>query len=257
MNSQERNYGPGKYAALNLMLARWLRTTPEVAEKYCYVTLGGTELYDIANICWIDSRLLESITSYEVEAPHFRLAEETANQFKSKGINVEVLNGDIFQYRRSLGSEKPHIYYIDVTGVFYLSAHRAVFRTWFDREVIQPGDFILITSYLGARVPIRERLPEFDADFKKLRIESADDKAKFYEVLHPLFVLSRALIDARLTDELNLRCIGAVKYRANREPMGLYGILCESGKSRLSVMASGVPYFDTLKRDWFTLPAVK
>jgi hypothetical protein len=256
MTEATLNFGPGKYAAFNLMLARWLRTTPITTQEWCYVTLGGTELYDIANLSWIDRDLVVSALSYETQRPEFGLAEETANRFKSKGIRVEVLNDDIFQYRRGLNHEKPHIYYIDITGVFWRSQYQGLFKTWFDREVIQPGDLILITSYLGARISMKQRVPEFRAEFMKLRISSSEEQTRFYEVLHPLFVLSRALSDAGLDDEVTMRCLGCVKYRANKAPMGLYGIVCESGKARLASMASGVPCFDTLTRDWYELPAI-
>jgi hypothetical protein len=254
MKDQELNFGPGKYAALGLMLARWLRTESAPSETYNYVTLGGTELFDVANINWIDRDLIDSVVSYEHNKPQFRLAKETASRFKSKGISVEILNDDIFQYRRRPDDEKPHVYYVDVTGVFWRRPYQAEFKTWFDREVIRPGDLILITSYLGFRIPMKARLPEFDAEFLKLRISSADEKARVYETLHPLFVLSRALIDAGLSDEIKLRCLGCIKYRANRERMGLYGMVCESGKAQLAFMSSRVPCFDMIARDWYELP---
>lgn len=256
MTEAALNFGPGKYAALNLMLARWFRTTPTPTRKWRYVTLGGTELYDIANLSWIDRDLIVSALSYETERPEFTRAEETASRFKSKGIQVDVLNDDIFKYRKGLNNEKPHIYYIDITGVFWRTQYQSLFKTWFDREVIQPGDLILITSYLGARIPMKQRVPEFRAEFIKLRISSSEQQTRFYEVLHPLFVLARALVDAGLDDEVRMRCLGCVKYRANKAPMGLYGLVCESGKARLASMASQVPCFDTITRDWYELPAM-
>jgi hypothetical protein len=248
------NFGPGKYAALNLMLARWLRTAAVPNQKYCYVTLGGSELYDVVNISWINSDLIDCALSYEQEKADFALAEATAARFTSKGIDIEVLNGDIFQYRRSISVDKPHVYYIDITKVFWLRTYQSVFKTWFDREVITPGDLVLVTSYLGARVPIKNRVSEFDAEFRKLGVSSDDEKARFYEVLHPSFVLSRSLLDAGLNDEIKLRSLGCIKYRANKEVMGLYGIVCENGKTQLAAMSSSVPCFDTLTRDWYELP---
>jgi hypothetical protein len=254
MSAKPTNYGAGKYAALDLMLARWLRTGGVSRQAHDYVTLGGTELFDIANINWIDRDLVDSFVSYEQEKPKFELAKETADRFREKGIKIEILNDDIFQYRRDEDNEKPHVYYVDVTGVFWRRPYQVVFKTWFDRDVIQPGDLILITSYLGFRIPMNDRLVEFEAEFLKLRISHRDEKLRSYEALHPLFVLARALIDAGLQDQIKIRCLGCIKYRANKERMGLYGLVCEDGQAGLASMASAVSCFDTLTRDWYELP---
>jgi hypothetical protein len=244
-------FGPSKYAAFNLVVAKWLRKVAIPAQKYRYVTLGGTELYDVANLNWINNQLIHSVFSYELQKTNYVVAEQNANRFRAKGIDIQVINGDIFNYRRNTEGDLPHIYYIDFTGIVGRAQSEAEFATWFDREVILPGDFLLITSYLGGRKPIIKRIPEFTGEFRKLRLESLEEKIKVYQIAHPLFVLSRAIISAGLKSVLDLNCLGCVKYRARKELMGLYGISCQSGNITLNSMSLNIPFFDMVKKDWF------
>src|SRR5690242_10918850 len=135
MNDQGRlNFGPNKYAALNLLLARWLRHYSNQS-TYCYVTLGGTELRDVANLSWIDNTLTSKVFSYEQDKNRYTLALETANEFKAKGVNVEIRKEDIFQYRRQC--DLPHIYFIDLFGQCKRNSYQREFKTWFDNDVIR------------------------------------------------------------------------------------------------------------------------
>jgi hypothetical protein len=245
-------FGPSKYAAFNLVVAKWLRKFAMSSQRYRYVTLGGTELFDVANINWINNQLIHSVVSYELKKTYYEVAEQNANRFRAKGIDIQVINGDIFDYRRNTEEDLPHIYYIDFTGIVGRAQSEAEFATWFDREVILPGDFLLITSYLGGRKPIIKRIPEFTGEFKKLKVESLEQKIKVYQTAHPLFVLSRAVINAGLKSVLDLNCLGCVKYRARKEYMGLYGISCQSGSIKLNTMSLNIPFFDMVKEDWFT-----
>jgi hypothetical protein len=245
-------FGPHKYAALNLLLAKWLRHFAQPLQTYCYVTLGGTELYDVANLNWIDQQLVYSVLSYEQDSKKFELAKNTAADFKTKGINVQVVPDDIFQYRRQ--ADIPHVFYLDLLGNCSLDPYRREFRVWFEDEVIQPGDLLLITSYLGRNAGWSRVLRPYDSEFRLLRVDSLEGKKRMYNSAHPMFVLNRALLDADLQHELSLRSLGSLKYR-DSSVMGLYGIMCEEGSSNLGRMVSGVSYFNTLKRDWTNAPA--
>ncbi len=243
-------FGPSKYAAFNLVVARWLRKSAIPAQRYRYVTLGGTELYDVANLHWVNNRLIHSVVSYELKKTNYEVAEQNANRFRAKGIDIQIINGDIFDYRRNTEEDLPHIYYIDFTGIVGRAQSETAFATWFDREVILPGDFLLITSCLGGRKPIMKKIPEFTGEFKKLKVQSLEEQIKVYQTAHPLFVLSRAVIDAGLKSVLNLDCLGGVKYRARKEVMGLYGITCQSGHIILNSVSLNIPFFDMVKKDW-------
>jgi hypothetical protein len=239
--------GPNKYAALNLLIAKWLRHHAISDQQYCYVTLGGSELYDVANLNWIDNRLTQTILSYEQNPSVLPSAQITAGQFRRNGINVEIVPDDIFQYRRR--SDLPHVFYIDLLGTLTPDPYRREFKIWFEDEVIQPRDLLVVTSYLGRNPGWNRVLQPFDSEFRILKISSPEEKKKVYRATHPLFVLNRALMDAGLNKELRLRGFGFIKYR-DKSVMGLYGITCEEGATNLGSLVSEVSAFDAIKRDW-------
>jgi hypothetical protein len=240
-------FGPNKYAALNLLIAKWLRHFAIVGQEYCYVTLGGTELYDVANLNWIDSRLTRAVVSYEQDPACHPLAEKTAEQFRAQGIAVEIIHDDIFRYRRRY--DLPHIFYLDLLGTCSLDPYKREFKIWFEQEVIQPGDLLLVTSYLGRNHGWTKVLQPFDSEFRLLKVSSLERKKTVYRATHPLFVLNRALLDAGLQDELRLRGYGFIKYH-DKSVMGLYGIMFEKGTTTLGTLVSEISLFDAITRDW-------
>src|SRR5262245_56036005 len=93
-------YGPCKYAAIHLMLSRWLRLRSSPRSEYTYVTLGGTELRDVQSLYFVDPRLTTRIFSFETDSVRYRLAEETAKALQARGINVTLMRGSFFSYQR-------------------------------------------------------------------------------------------------------------------------------------------------------------
>jgi hypothetical protein len=247
-NEEALSFGPKKYVAFHMMLAKWLRSFADSSQAYCYVTLGGTELYDIANIYWVDNRMAYSVLSYEEDPDRFVLANEKAKQFKEKGITISIIKEDIFNYRRSMVG--PHIYYLDLLGICSRASYQIDFQAWFEKDVIQPGDLLLITSNLGRRQGWQKMLAPFQGDFTYLKVDDEEKMKGLYEVAHPLFVLARALLDAGLASELSLRPLGCVKYRDKRTLMALYGVICENGSADLWNIIRNVPYFDYESRKW-------
>lgn len=240
-------FGPSKYAALNLLIAKWLRHYAEPNQSYCYVTLGGTELYDVTNLSWMDGRLTQVVLSYEQDQKKVRLANATANHFRDKGVNVEIVPDDIFQYRRKF--DMPHVFYLDLLGICSPDPYRREFKIWFENEVIQPKDLLLITSYLGRNVGWDKLLQPYDSEFRFLRISTLEEKKRIYHTSHPVFVLNRALADSGLGKELGVYCFGAIRYR-DSSVMGLYGVICEEGTTDLNLTVAQAPYFDAISRDW-------
>jgi len=210
--------------------------------------LGGTELHDVANFSWIDNLLTSSVISYEQDDKRYRLARTTAERLRSKGVDVQVVQDDIFRYRRPLDCDIPHIFYLDLLDTCKPDPYRREFKVWFDNEVIRPGDLLLITSYLGRNPGWGKVLQRFDADFRTLRVNSFEDKKRMYEKAHPIMVLNKALLDSGLKDELSLSCLGTVKYR-DSSVMGLYGVVCEEGQANLAAMIANVSLFNTTSKE--------
>lgn len=108
MATERRRFGFGKYAALNLLLARWLLYLDSQQLPFTYITLGGTELRDVAHLAWIDKQLVQSVRSYETAPERFKLAVKSKAHLERDGINVDLRKEDIFKYRREL--DGPHIF---------------------------------------------------------------------------------------------------------------------------------------------------
>src|SRR5688500_14123846 len=120
-------FGNHKYIAFNLLLARWARAYAQGA-GYQYVTLGGTELRDIAYLEFVDSLLTVGAVSYEADRERFKLAEESAVRMRATGKLLSVRNEDFFQYRRT--ADIPHLFFLDLEGMC-LSCHHADFPRLF------------------------------------------------------------------------------------------------------------------------------
>lgn len=252
MDTDDRfTFGPDKYAAFNLMLARWMRHYG-TSLQYRYITLGGTELYDVVNVNFINNRLVKAALSFEADNERFDLANEKASYLKSQGISIEVHKDDIFEYSRS--SDDPHIFYLDFTKNFSRSRYQRQFQAWFEKKTVRPGDLLLITSYLGIRLGWPKILEPYKSDFAYLNVGDLEEKKQLYLTAHPLFVLAEALIEAGFHNKLNLNSFGSLTYRnKGRSRMGLYGIVCEKGKNDLASTLSGMPYFYTEDRNWGNL----
>src|SRR6478752_6259938 len=108
-------FGPKKYAALHLLLCRWIRLYGEPGGSYCYVTLGGTELRDIESLRFVDPKLTSSIWSYETNLDRYGLAQQRAAELASVGIVVDLKHATLFSHQRA--SELPHIFFVDLEGI--------------------------------------------------------------------------------------------------------------------------------------------
>src|SRR5687768_14111216 len=108
LDSDRLHYGPRKYAALHLLLARWLRVYADRAQQYCYVTLGGTELRDVQSLRFVNQGLSAMVVSFEEAKGRYKLALEAAERLNANGYEIDVQSGTFFSYKRR--SELPHIY---------------------------------------------------------------------------------------------------------------------------------------------------
>ena len=234
-------FGPHKYYAVNLILARWLRHYAVAGQEYCYVTLGGTELRDVANVAWIDDRLTATVMSYESDSARANMARSAAGSLRKAGLIVPIIENDIFTYERDC--DLPHIFFVDLTDTCKPVPYQGEFRTWFEQDVLRPGDFLLITSRL-ASVRSGQALTYYDSEFRELRSSKSGEKKRLYYSCHPAFVLRRALLSTGLEQELRLRPVGSVRYQDSTS-MGLYGILVEKGNTSLRVLVEDVPFWNT------------
>jgi hypothetical protein len=239
-------FGTRKYAALHLLLARWLRFFSGVGKQYCYVTLGGTELRDIHSLVFVDPALVTAVWSYEDVADRCKLARETALTLAAHDVIVDVQNSTVWNHKRV--SELPHIFFLDFVGPCAWGDLAARFADLFQRETIREGDCLLITSQTVARYRGPEGIREyFSGELSILGVDETDDaiiKALFRRA-HPTMTLFKALSLNGIQSELALRCFGAVKYR-DTFPMGIYGYTVESGKTDLAtfVRDGATRYFD-------------
>src|SRR5262245_21936105 len=119
MGKKRLTYGLAKYAGLNLLLARWLVHLQEKESLFSYITLGGTELRDVAHLAWIENQLVQFIRSYEEDHERFSLATKTKRVLEETGVMVDLRMEDVFGYRRELPGR--HIFYLDFEGVCSLS----------------------------------------------------------------------------------------------------------------------------------------
>jgi hypothetical protein len=242
-----RVFRSSKYAAFNLLIARWLRGLSEPTEPYYYVTLGGTELYDITNISWIDARLVTAVRSYEEDRQRFGLATTKSRSILSRGINVQVIQNDIFAYTREFNGK--HLYFLDFEKTCAGDQCCMSFSQWFEADTVLPGDCLLITSYLGRNPGWERVLTPFEGEFRSLRVNLIDQQMKLYKIAHPLFLLYRALREAGRDDSLKLNCIGLVKY-FDTSSMGLYAFSCEAGRCDFGDSVNSLSVFDSVKREW-------
>jgi hypothetical protein len=246
LDSARLSYGPRKYAALHLLLARWLRVYADRAQQYCYVTLGGTELRDIQSLRFVNQGLTTLVVSYEESKGRYKLALETADKLNANGFGIDVQSGTFFSYKRR--SDRPHIYFLDLEGICAWGDYYIQFARMFQDETIREGDCLLITSHLGHNRGWDEVRKHFSGELAALGIDEKDaTKLRMtYRTAHPTMTLFKALCRNRIEGELQLHCFGVVKYNdAGRTPMGLYGYSISGGTTVLKSFATDVAgYFD-------------
>jgi hypothetical protein len=238
-------YGPKKYAALHLMLCRWIRLHGTPGASYCYVTLGGTELRDIESLRFVDIKLTTNVWSYEEKHDRHQLAGKNAAKLIAGGMTLDVVHSSIFSHKRT--SDLPHIFFLDILGICAWGDYHQLFAGMFQNEIIREGDCLLITSHLGHRPGLDDVRKHFGGEFSVLGIDENDKKLVrgIYRRAHPTMTLFKALSLNGIQSELSMRCFGAVKYR-DGAPMGIYGYTINAGKTDLATFVNDneTAYFD-------------
>jgi hypothetical protein len=238
-------YGPKKYAALHLLLCRWVRLYGNPGASYCYVTLGGTELKDIESLRFIDLKLTSSIWSYETKQSRYDLAQQRATELSATGTTIDLQCATLFSHKRT--SDLPHIFFLDLEGICAWGDYDQRFGDMFQNEVIREGDCLLITSHLGHRPGLDKIREHFGGEFAVLGIDENNNELvrSVFRRAHPTMTLFKALCLNGIQSELALSCFGIVKYR-DGAPMGIYGYSISAGRTDLSsfVGDSNTHYFD-------------
>jgi hypothetical protein len=249
--SKRAIFGANKYAALHLMVARWLQLHA-AGPPHHYVTLGGSELKDIRNLSFVGKELVDGATTYEQDSTRFRFAEKTSASLLDR-IAIVCVHGDIFEFRRA--TDQPHLVFIDLEGTCRAADYVEKFSRFFRDGVLKPADGLLITSYLGRNPGWSRVLGAYDAEFRILGITGTDAQKWWYRRAHPAFALFRALERAGMLTTVRVDCVGCVLY-ADNSPMGLYGYALTAGKTKLRGISGDGPYLHM--RDGFvpelTLP---
>lgn len=241
MPAPRLKFGPAKYAALHLLMCRWLRWHAKQSE-YRYVTLGGTELADIVSFDFVDRRFTEGAISYESDGKRHSAAKASVELLQGLGIAVDVRHDNFFRFARA--SEHPHVFFIDLEGVFAWSNYYIQMAKLFADNTMREGDVLFITSHLGHNPGWEKVFSSFDGEFRLLGAIDADSKKRWYRRAHPSFTLFKALEHANLTDDLQLKAFGCVEYR-DTSPMGVYGFVVLDGRTRFLefVRAADAPFY--------------
>jgi hypothetical protein len=225
MRKGRLKYGLAKYAAYNLLIARWIRLHAR-STPYQYVTLGGTEFGDVQHLSAIDRLLTDGICSYEQESERYTMADKRSGELSDFDLSIHLHSGSLFDYQRQ--SDSPHLFFIDLEGIFAFADYSQKLGEMFIDEHILEGDCILVTSYLGRNPGWEKIYNEFDGEYRLLGISQTEEKQQRYKRSHPSFTMYRALAKEDLCSELLVKCFGSIKYR-DTSPMGLYGFTVESG----------------------------
>ena|SRR5579862_2542961 len=243
-------YGASKYAALHLLLCRWLRLHAAQG-RYRYVTLGGTELRDVLSLRFIDNQIVSSARSYEENAKRYPIAMATRDKL-AEFIQVDVQRGDFFDYERV--DELPHIFFLDLEGICARANFHVRFAEMFQNETIREGDFLLITSHLGhIGGPWPKVFRSYNGEYTLLGAEDEKTKKSLYRRAHPSFTLFHALEYGDLAAELLIRCIGCVEY-TDTSPMGLYGYVFRSGTTSFHDFINDAEYLHFHIKKGFLMP---
>ncbi|HEX6748754.1 MAG TPA: hypothetical protein VF092_15760 [Longimicrobium sp.] len=241
-DKNRRIFGPAKYAAFHLLFARWLRHFGS-AERYRYVTLGGTELRDVQNLWFIDPNLVTQATSYEIDPVRARIAAETSRKLATADppIEVQTSRGNLFDYVRE-DDDLPAILFLDLEGVCAAGDFHIQFASMFQDGRLREDDVLFVTSYLGRNLGWNRIYQGLDAEFRILQLHDAESKKHWYRRAHPSFTLYRGLTRAGVQSELAVRCFGCVEYR-DKSPMGLYGYSFAEGSTVFSRLVKEAPYW--------------
>jgi len=234
-------FGPNKYAALHLLLCRWLRYYSRPGE-YRYITMGGTELVDLLSLAFVDPQLMSDALSYECDGDRHALALESCDRLKESGVTVTVKKGNFFSYRRE--DDRPHLFFIDLEGVFAWADYHVQTGRMLQEGCIREGDALVITSHLGHNPGWPRVFSTFDGEFRLLGVGETEQKREWYRRAHPAFTLYKALQYAGLVDDIELRTFGCIEYR-DTSPMGLYGFVVGAGRTHFAtlVRAEDAPYY--------------
>jgi len=224
-------YSPTKYAALNLLLARWARKVAAPG-GHRYVTLGGTELKDLSILTFIDRELASGALSIECDDGRFWMASETAKRLREDHqVSVEVLQGEFFEYRRE--SDEPHLFFLDLEGIFAWGRYPQLLGRFLANATLGEGDTFVVTSYLGRHPGWQRVFSTYEAQFGMLGASSESAKRDYYKWAHPTFTLFQALETEGLSGELLVCCIGCVWYRGT-SPMGVWAYSFDEGRTRFT-----------------------
>lgn len=232
-------FGPKKYAALHLLLCRWLRLYGRAELGYCYVTLGGTELRDIESLRFVDPQLTSRVWSYETDHDRFRLAQTRAAEMEANGFAINLQHASVFSHRRD--SDLPHIFFVDLEGICAWGDYDRQFGDMFQNEVIREGDCLLITSHLGHHRGLERIREHFSGEFAVLGIDenNQQDVRNMFRRAHPTMTLFKALSLNGIQSELALQCFGIAKYR-DKAPMGIYGYTVSAGTTKLAGLVEDI-----------------
>ena len=246
--SERLDFGPKKYAALHLLLCRWVRLFGNTDAKCCYVTLGGTELKDVESLRFVDPNLASCVWSYETVKNRYDLAQKRVAELAASGTVVDLRNATLFSHQRT--SDLPHIFFADIEGICAWGDYDQRFADMFQNEVIREGDCLLITSHLGHRPGLDDVREHFSGEFAVLGIDenNSDLVRGVFRRAHPTMTLFKALCLNGIQAELAVRCFGIVKYR-DGTPMGIYGYSISAGRTDLATFVgdSNTNYFDINK----------
>lgn len=234
-------YGANKYAALHLLLARWLRNYAKPI-TYRYVTLGGTELKDCQSINFVDPNLTKSMSSFEQRTDRHEHATEMATKLAACGISVSITKSDIFDFARE--SDDPHLFFFDFEQICALGDLHMRFGELFLDGRLRENDTLFLTSYLGRNPGWNKMFSEFDSEFRVIGVTSFEEKKRGYRRSHPSFTLYRGLSRASMQGDLLLRSIGCIEYH-DSSPMGIYGFVIEQGVTDFAEFIRNAPYYNT------------
>jgi hypothetical protein len=243
--SDRLEFGPKKYAALHLLLCRWVRLYSQYGAQYCYVTLGGTELKDIESLRFIDLKFISAVWSYETIKERYDLAQKRALELSASGVQVDLQYATLFSHQRT--SDLPHIFFFDLEGICAWGDYEHQFSELFQNEIIREGDCLLITSHLGHRPGLDSVRKYFGGEFAVLGIDENDIQRvrNIFRRAHPTMTLYKGLSLNGIQSELALKCFGMVKYK-DGTPMGIYGYTVSMGSTQLAAFVEDpeIQYFD-------------
>jgi hypothetical protein len=192
---------------------------------------------------FIDERLASRIISFETDKTRHKLALKTAAMLQAQNVPLTLVNRSFFDYQRT--NELPHIFFLDLEGIFAWSDYSERVGRMFQDEVIREGDVLLITSSLGRDPGIKEIMKNFAGEYSVLDITGEDEARSVYRRSHPSFTLYKALNQKDLTRELRIRCVGCIKYK-DSSPMGIFGYSILEGSTDFRQLVNGgeIQYYD-------------